>query len=321
MSQIYNGEIIYNDMSKNAHGGTELIMDRMVKYIPKEYMEGWQIIHSRPPEELDTDKRIMLVFHDLPNDPCYDKLKDESYRDKIDLFVFVSNWQLQYFNLSMGIPYSKSVVIQNGIEPFAIRTDVLEPPEKTKLIYHTTPHRGLEILIPVFNELLKTHSDIELDIYSSFEIYGWGERDIKYKHLFDMAKENPHINYHGFQPNEKVRTALTESHIFAYPSTWPETSCLAAIEALAAGLYVVNPNYAALPETCGFFGSNYQWSENSNQHATVFYRELHNTIEYIRKYGMSSRILQQNLYNTFYKFDGEFIKNKWVTALTTRKYQ
>ena len=41
------------------------------------------------------------------------------------------------------------------------------------------------------------------------------------------------MTYHGFKPNDVVRKALSEAHIFAYPSIWVETSCISAIEAMS----------------------------------------------------------------------------------------
>jgi hypothetical protein len=51
---------------------------------------------------------------------------------------------------------------QDPIAPTAIR----KSKERIKLIYHTTPHRGLQILVPVFEKLCEWHDDIELDVFS-----------------------------------------------------------------------------------------------------------------------------------------------------------
>lgn len=312
MTIIVDGEVQFNELTKNAKGGTELIIDRMIKYVDPEVMKGWNIIHSRLPEKLDTTRKNMIVFHDLPNDPMYNPLRNKEYMDAIDRFVFVSNWQLQYFNLSMGIPYSKSTVIQNGIEPFEIRED--KKPEKIKIIYHTTPHRGLEILIPVFKHITKYHDDIELDVYSSFEIYGWKERDAMYQGLFEDAVRSPQINYHGFAPNNVVREALKEAHIFAYPSIWPETSCLAMIEALSAGLLIVHPNYAALPETAAFRTMMYDWTEDKQQHANRFAVMLNNVINSIKVSDTYNPKEQQAFFNSIYDF--KKIAHRWNYVLS-----
>ena len=72
-----------------------------------------------------------------------------------------------------GVPYSESIILRNAIDPIEVGE---KPKDTIRLIYHSTPHRGLELLVPVFEKLCETHDDIELDVYSSFKIYGWEER-------------------------------------------------------------------------------------------------------------------------------------------------
>ena len=55
---------------------------------------------------------------------------------------------------------------------------------------------------------------------------------------------------------------LKKMHIFAYPSIWPETSCVAAIEAMAAGCETVTTNLGALYETCSPFGTFVNFDRN-----------------------------------------------------------
>ena len=54
-------------------------------------------------------------------------------------------------------------------------------------------------------------------------------------------------------PNKEIHKALQEAHIFAYPSIFQETCCLAMVEAGAAGCRLISTSLGALYET----GSEY----------------------------------------------------------------
>ena len=128
--------------------------------------------------------------------------------------------------------------------------------------------------------------------------------DEPYLDLFEKAKNHPNMTYHGFQPNDVVRKALQEAHIFAFPSIWQETSCIAAIEAMSAGCEVVCPNLAALPETTAGFAQMYQYSEDMNHHANVFANWLHQTIVRHRDEDNQKKLLfQKNYIDNFYNWD------------------
>jgi len=312
MTEIVAGEYITNESSKNAMGGTELMAHRMIKYLDPELLKDFQIIHSRV-RELRPDLKKILVCHDLHNDPEVGKLAEPEYRKNFDKIVFVSNWQAQMYNASLGIPYDEFVVIPNAIEPFE---DVEKDFSGTiKLIYHTTPHRGLELLVPAFKELSKNF-DIHLDVFSSFKMYGWEQRDQPYEKLFDTIRSLPNATYHGYQPNDVIREKLKETHIFAYPCIWPETSCLAAIEALCAGNLMVHPNLAALPETCEHGTMMYQFNEDPNKHIRQFFVSLHGTLEAIKNQPDIAKTVALNgkrHYNNVYKWDN--IASRWNALL------
>lgn len=284
-----------------AQGGTELMNKALYERVDSDLLDQFNIIKSRV-RKISEDKMNLLWLHDLWGDPEAQHLKDPKSRARFSRLVFVSNWQFQTYNLALGVPYSESIVLKNAIDPIPWKE---KSKDQVRLIYHTTPHRGLQLLIPVMEELAKIHGDkIHLDIYSSFEAYGWKERDEPYLDLFERAKAHPQMTYHGFQSNEVVRQALQEAHIFAYPSIWQETSCIAAIEAMSAGCEVVCPNYAALPETTGGFPDMYHWNEDMNYHANVFANFLNRTISSIFDDNVQKKLLYaKNYIDNFYNWE------------------
>jgi glycosyltransferase involved in cell wall biosynthesis len=297
-----------NELNMKARGGTELMQERLASSIPAELLSKFQIIPSRV-REIDPNKKAILWLHDLPGDPESQHLKDANLRKRFAKIVAVSDWQMQMYNAYLGVPYSECVVIKNAIDPIKFEKKQIERIDKVKIIYHTTPHRGLEILVPVFEKLCERFANIELDVYSSFSIYGWEQRDEPYKEIFERCKSHPNINYHGAVPNEQIREALKQSHIFAYPSIWPETSCLAAIEAMSAKNIVVCPNYAALPETCAGYANMYQWSEDANEHANRFYNVMVSTISEILENSHQSRLIfQKHYYDNVYNWNNRAIQ-------------
>jgi glycosyltransferase involved in cell wall biosynthesis len=304
-----------NELNMNARGGTELMQERLHNSLPKELLDQFQIIPSRV-RDLDPDKKKILWLHDLPNDPESQHLADGALRKRFDKIVCVSDWQMQLYNLISAVPYSECIVIKNAIEPIPVQKK--EYDGTVRLIYHTTPHRGLEILVPVFEEMCKIHDNIHLDVYSSFKIYGWEQRDAQFQELFDRCRANENITYHGSVSNEEIREALIHSHIFAYPSIWPETSCLAAIEAFSAKNVVVCPNFAGLPETAAGFAMMYPYNENKNHHAVQFAHTLNNAINSVKENtGNLDTYLdfQKQYFDYFYGWDRR--KLEWQNLLNS----
>ena len=303
-----------NGTYAKSQGGTERMYNRLIEELPEETTKEFQIICSRV-RELEDKKRI-LWLHDLWNDPEANHLKDDESLAKFTKLVFVSNYQMQTYHLGLGVPYDKGIVMKNAIDPIPGNLiNKPDPKEQINLIYHTTPHRGLELLIPTFEHLCTLHDNLHLDVYSSFKIYGWAHRDQQYQALIDKCKEHPKITYHGTQPHDEVVKGLGKDHIFAFPSIWVETSCIAAIEAMSARCITVCSNLGALPETCANFASMYQFTEQPQTHINRFATIMNNTINMLKQdNGWTSQLqVQKNYFDNFYNW--EFRAKEWSLLL------
>ena len=227
----------------NPMGGTEILAQNLFFRInPEDY--GVNLIVSNQTPIIKPDmKNVYWLHHNVEQGPSQAL---EGIYDQLDAVVYVSDWQLEHYRRVFN-PKStvKSYVIKNAISPIAYT-----PKEgKVKLIYTSTPWRGLHILLDSFERLDR---DVELDIYSSTAIYGkqfQEKEEPNFAPLFEWAKSMKNVNYYGYATNDEVREAVKKAHIFAYPSTFEETSCLSMIEAGAAGCTLVSTNLGAIPET------------------------------------------------------------------------
>jgi UDP-glucose:(glucosyl)LPS alpha-1,2-glucosyltransferase len=269
-----------NEISLKANGGTEITKRSIAKYISEELANEFQIIPSRV-RDINQEKIRIYWQHDIADDPEVIHLKDQNSRNRFHKFVFSSNWQLYDFNIKLGFPLNeKSLVIETPIDPFP---KVEKQFDKIRLIYFSTPQRGLELLVPVFEALSNKYGDrIHLDVFSSYKIYGWEDADKNYEPLYEKIRNHPNMTYHGFAPQDVLREHLLKAHILAYPCIWLETSCRVLMESMSAGLMCVHPNLAALPDTSGGLTSMYQFNDNPNKHANIFYEYVDHAIGIIQ---------------------------------------
>lgn len=295
-----------------SQGGTEQMVAGLKQRLPKDLLDKFNIICSRV-REVDPSKRNILWLHDTFDDPESEHLKNKNSLERFEKLVFVSHYQQCTYNLGLGVPYDKGIVLQNAITPIESHE---KPKGKINIIYHTTPHRGLELLIPVCEFLADKGVDFHLDVYSSFGIYGWPARDEPYLALFERIKNHPKMTYHGFQPNSVIREALKKAHIYAYPSIWPETSGISVIEAMSAGCNVVCPTLAALPETCANFAVMYPWTEDNNKHANRFAGLLAMVVRgYWDEHNQARLGFQKTYFNNFYNW--EYRAAQWKDFLSS----
>jgi UDP-glucose:(glucosyl)LPS alpha-1,2-glucosyltransferase len=292
---------LVNELSQRALGGTEMMQQRLYGSVDSALMNKFQIWFSRfRPADYDATKYQIFFAHDLPGDPESEFLRDRGWT-QFHKIIFVSNWQMNAYIQHYMIPPSRCEVMLNAIEPLDVPE--VKSMDKLRIGYWSTPHRGLNILVPVFDYLSKRYEHIELDVFSSFSLYGWEQRDEPYKELFQQCIDHPKINYHGSVANSTIREYASSAHILAYPSTWMETSCIVLMEAMSAGMLCVHPNLGALYETAANWTAMYQFDEDPQRHANKFHQELETAILGFDHPTIRSRLISQKAYtDVFYNW-------------------
>lgn len=306
-----------NEISKNSQGGTESVKRGLDERLPPGITDEFQIICSRV-RQIEDEKIRIYWLHDLPEDPETNHLKDINSRNRFHKLVFCGNWQYSRYQLVCGLPYDRnSVVIDTPIDP---APQVVKEFDKIRLVYSSTPQRGLNLLVPVFERLAEKHKNIHLDVFSSFKIYGWDEADKQFEPLYNRIRNHPQMTYHGFASNDIVKDTLLKAHIHAYPSTWLECNSRSIIEAMSAGLLCVHPNYGGLTDTSGGMNFMYQGDQDLNNHANIFYHVLEHAIEKVKTEEVQNYLKLVKIYADS-RYSWNKIVGNWVDLLTSLKEQ
>jgi glycosyltransferase involved in cell wall biosynthesis len=299
-----------------SKGGTELLHENLVHKLGKNDLQGINLIINHLSQELLKSDQINILWnHHSYDQPAIQAYQNKELLKKIQYFVYVSNWQYEKYRYHFNIPENRSLVIKNAIQPIELK----EKPNKIRLIYTSTPWRGLDVLLDAFT--LLGRDDVELDVYSSTIIYGtqFHEQNEKdFKALFQHAESMKNVNYHGYASNEEIRDALSRSHVFAYPCTWEETSCLSAIEAGMAGLNLVTTNLGALYETINSWGRLVGYDSNKVNLTRKFAFALNRAIDEFWTKETQERLQEQHIYyKKFYSWDSRI--SEWRNFLSQIK--
>ena len=171
-----------------------------------------------------------------------------------ELFV-VSTWLGDICQKYLHFPKARIFVIRNGI--YLPHFENLNMPrDPYRLIYSSVPDRGLDILLKIFPKIKAAVPLATLSVFCGLELGMLKARDKqRATKLYDLAAQ-PGVTLHGNVPHRQLAEALSQSALFVYPSHavpaaafYAETSCIAAIEAQAAGTPVIASRRGALPET------------------------------------------------------------------------
>ena len=317
-------------LNPDGVGGTEIMgrawQDLVLDAAPDLADWHWCVIPGD--NILSPDNSNIVWMHPNHLETEMNELRDKQFLNYFKAFVFVSDWQYERFIQRFPIPMEKCYVIKNAIHPFQKHE---KPTGKLQLMFHPNPIRGLDILLESIRNI--PDEDFELHIYHELDVkerkrqYEQGLQTHDYAHVpqqeeeylnycLSLANQDRRVVRHTRTNNSKVREQLLNTHIFAYPSYFMETSCICMIEALAAGCSVLTSNLGALPETGLGFSRHYGFIASKKAHTDRFTRELKRTITEYRN-GQFDNTTQVEVINNYYSWETrlkdwvQFSKELW----------
>jgi glycosyltransferase involved in cell wall biosynthesis len=165
-----------------------------------------------------------------------------------DAIFCVGYWQAETFAKNFKIDSSKLVVVHNGVSGKHLSPLPL-PRRKPQLVYASTPFRGLEFLLKYFPEIRRQVPDAQCAVLSGMQTYGMTQKEDSenYNSIYELGKQ-PGVTLYGPLAQPQLHQIFCESRLMAYPNTFPETFCMAVLEAQAAGLPIVTTDSAGLKE-------------------------------------------------------------------------
>lgn len=197
-------------------------------------------------------KFTMVWMHDIPNNPDF----TEERVNMVNKIAVLSEFHRGQLRLNKGgefieMPLRKTFLTANGIVPMEIDKTIVRDPKR--MIYSSSPDRGLVYLLKMWPDIIKEVPEAKLDVYYGFDIFdvlhAGNPGSAKWKaHVLDMMKQ-PGITYHGRVGHEELQKAMMGAGIWAYPTDFTEISCITAMKTQALGAIPVVTNFAALKET------------------------------------------------------------------------
>ena len=267
--------VMYGDHPNVEQYGVEL-RDWKTFRPEEEYYDLFISSRNIYPIERVRAKRIAVHVHDIWLLSGREIRKD--LYDKVDHFICLSPWHVDFFSQHHGIPKDKIIIIPNGMDTSMLKFDP-ELKEYGRLHYSSSPDRGLDnilYMLPWIKEQVP-----ELKLFVGYGFSNWmkaaeSRNDDYTKSLIDRIKTDldkckDYVEFAGLVNLPKLHEMWNRAYTWMYPTNFTETSCLTAMEAMYSGTPIVCSSLAALQTTVGKNGKLINIHPSDSREARIEY--------------------------------------------------
>ena len=280
----------YTYTLNNALGGSEKAVAYLSKCFPKDYTiyisghvenetidnihyihidELTNLINSIPFHTLIVSRYISFYemfptcsfyqsyiwAHDVLLLPYGSNLNDNQILKKWDNYIngciCLTDWHKNQFSEKYPVLKDKITIINNGIDIDSFTSVTNNNKIKNRFIYTSRPDRGLNNLLNLWPKILEKIPDATLTI----SCYGNFPSNPEEKVLKNIIDQNPDtIRYLGKLKTEKLYEEMSKAEFWLYPTHWPETSCITALEMLMSEVICLYYPVAGLTNTMDKYG-------------------------------------------------------------------
>jgi glycosyltransferase involved in cell wall biosynthesis len=248
-------------------------------------------------------------IHDiwLNHDPKYDVRLN-----KVDKYMVLSPWHHDFFANHHSVPKEKLWITPDGID--LSRFDLSIARNMRKLVYSSSPDRGLDTLLYLFRILKQQLPNLELHVYYGFNNWNaainqrGNEAEKKWRDqiMEDMKQEG--VFDHGRIGQQQLADELCSAGLWLYSSRFTETFAISAVEMQAAGIPIICTDLAALHTTVGSNGVLIQGDAYDAKVREKFIKEAMEMLTDSEKWNKYSNLGRQNASN--YSWDKVILRWK-----------
>lgn len=205
--------------------------------------------------------KFYIWAHDTMLLPYGSNLSDNAILEKwssyIDGCVCQTKWHANEYEKRYTSLKDKTFIVNNGIDTLAFPSSSIKPlflKQTNKFIYTSRTERGLTRVLELWPQILLVMPDAEL-VISTYTKFPLNKEEEEIKATIDKYDSIRHL---GQLNTEQLYNEMYTAEYWLYPTSWPETSCITALEMLMSEVICLYYPVAGLTDTMDKYGIQIQ---------------------------------------------------------------